>query len=51
MAINKNLIIGGGVVLVGLFLAYRAKQNGKSVPIIGNLIPTKAPSEAPAPTE
>lgn len=37
---NKNVLIGGGVAALGLFLAYRAKKKGKIVPIIGRFIPT-----------
>ena len=35
---NKNVMIGGGVVALGLFLAYRAKKNGKVVPFIGKFL-------------
>jgi hypothetical protein len=37
---NKNLMIGGGVIALGLFLAFRAKKQGKTVPFIGKLIPS-----------
>lgn len=37
---NKNLVIGGGAIALGLFLAYRAKQKGKQVPLIGKFIPS-----------
>jgi hypothetical protein len=37
---NKNILVGGGVIAVGLFLAYRAKKKGKVVPFIGRFIPT-----------
>jgi hypothetical protein len=40
MAMNKNLLIGIGVIGVGLFLSYRAKQKGQDVPFIGKLIPS-----------
>lgn len=36
---NKNVMIGGGVIALGLFLAYRAKKQGKVVPFIGKVIP------------
>ena len=47
---NKNLMIGGGVIAVGLFLAYRAKQKGNKVPFIGGFLPSKkVVASAPAP--
>lgn len=36
---NKDIMIGSGVILLGLFLAYRAKKNGKVVPVVGMVIP------------
>jgi len=32
-------MIAGGLIAVGLFLAFRAKKQGKIVPIIGKVIP------------
>tara|TARA_R110000803_G_scaffold136813_1_gene203744 strand:- start:7752 stop:7877 length:126 start_codon:yes stop_codon:yes gene_type:complete len=37
---NKNIIVGGGLIVAGIFLAYRAKKKGKVVPFIGRFIPT-----------
>ena len=37
---NKNIMIGGGVIALGIFLAYRAKKNGKTVPFIGKFLPS-----------
>tara|TARA_R110000787_G_scaffold11722_12_gene38510 strand:+ start:742 stop:873 length:132 start_codon:yes stop_codon:yes gene_type:complete len=37
---NKNLMIGGGIAALGLYLAYKAKQQGKIVPFIGKFIPS-----------
>lgn len=51
MAMNKNLLIGIGVIGVGLFLSYRAKQKGQDVPIIGKLIPSPKPTAPTAPTK
>ena len=48
---NKNLLIGIGVIGVGLFLSYRAKQKGQDVPIIGKLIPSPKPQSAPPTVE
>lgn len=55
---NKNVMIGGGVVALGLFLAIRAKKKGKTVPFIGKFLPVKqavitvpAPAPATAPAE
>ena len=28
---NKNIIVGGGLIVAGIFLAYRAKKKGKVV--------------------
>lgn len=36
---NKNTLIGVGVIGLGIFLAFRAKKQGKVVPIIGRFIP------------
>jgi hypothetical protein len=51
MAINKNLLIGIGVIGVGLFLSYRAKQKGQDVPFIGRLIPSPKPNTEAIPTK
>lgn len=40
---NKNIMIGGGIIALGGFLAYRAKQKGKHVPFIGKFIPSPKP--------
>ena len=34
-------MIGGGVIALGLFLAYNSQQKGKTVPFIGGFLPTK----------
>ena len=47
---NKSIMIGGGIVALGLFLAVRAKKQGKAVPFIGKFIPVKA-TPAPAPAQ
>lgn len=36
---DKNVLIGVGVIGLGVFLAYRAKKNGKTVPFIGSFVP------------
>ena len=36
---NKNIMIGGGVIALGIFLTFRAKKQGKEVPFIGRFIP------------
>ncbi len=51
MAINKNLLIGVGVIGVGLFLSYQAKQKGQDVPFIGRLIPSPKPNMEATPTK
>lgn len=38
---NKNTLIGVGVIGLGVFLAVRAKRQGKIVPVIGKIIPAK----------
>ena len=43
---NKNVMIGGGVIALGLFLAFRAKKKGKEVPFIGRFIPAGEMSNA-----
>ena len=48
---NKNLLIGIGVIGVGLFLSYRAKQKGQDVPFIGKLFPSPKPTPQPTPTQ
>jgi hypothetical protein len=40
---NKNVMIGGGVIALGVFLAFRAKKKGKEVPFIGRFIPAGEP--------
>lgn len=37
---NKNTLIGVGVIGLGVLLAVRAKRQGKVVPIIGKYVPT-----------
>lgn len=44
MTIDKNIMVGAAVIGLGLFLAYRAKKQGKTTPIIGKLIPVAAPA-------
>lgn len=41
MTLNKNILIGAGAIVAGLYLAKRAKDNGKIVPLIGRFIPSK----------
>ena len=48
---NKNLLIGIGVIGVGLFLSYRAKQKGQDVPFIGKFIPSPKESMQPLPPQ
>ena len=51
MAINKNLLIGIGVIGVGLFLSYRAKQKGQDVPFIGKFLPSSKSTAQKQPFE
>jgi len=51
MAISKNVLLGGGIIAIGLFLGYKAKRVGKQVIAIGGIIPTKQkPVSAPVNT-
>lgn len=43
---NKSIMIGGGIIALGLFLAVKAKKKGKEVPFIGRFIPAN-PTPAP----
>ena len=45
---NRNVLIGLGLVAAGIYLTQRAKSQGKIVPVIGKFIPSKAPKAAPA---
>jgi hypothetical protein len=38
---NKNILIGVGLIGVGLFLAKRAADKGKEVPVLSMLFPPK----------
>jgi hypothetical protein len=44
---NKNIIIGIGLVGAALFLANRAKKQGKIVPFIGRFVGGKNTTPAP----
>ena len=47
---NRNIIIGIGLVGAGFFLAQRAKSQGKIVPIIGGIVSSGAKRPVVAPT-
>jgi hypothetical protein len=49
MKMNKNVMLGAGLVLGGIILAMRAKKQGKVVPFIGGMIPSKPVPVPPAP--
>ena len=38
---NKNIIVGVGLIAAGLFLAKRAADKGKIVPFLGKIFPPK----------
>lgn len=44
---NKNIIIGVGLVGLGLYLASKAKKQGKVVPFIGRFVGGTTPPPAP----
>lgn len=44
---NKNIIVGGGIIALGLLLAVRAKRKGKVVPFIGRFLPSRKAAPAP----
>jgi hypothetical protein len=44
---NKNVLIGVGLIGAGLFLAKRAADNGKIVPVLSKVFPPK-PQSAPS---
>lgn len=46
---NKNILVGVGLVGLGLFLAKRAKDKGKDVPFIGRFIPSASYDAANTP--
>ncbi len=45
---NKSIMIGGGIIALGLFLAVKAKKKGKEVPFIGRFIPVNPTPTAAA---
>jgi len=44
---NKNILIGVGLIGLGIYLASRAKKQGKVVPFIGRFVGGKNTTPAP----
>jgi len=46
---NKNILLGAGLLVLGVVLAKRAKDKGKDVPFIGRFIPSASYDAANTP--